>query len=94
MSEIISRARSKVLYYYKLMAVQPLSKIKIVKKITAHPNRFQGHQWKRLGVSITSTETAADTPPLILESGCPRVPFFGSVTNCARLDSLAQTQRY
>jgi len=33
------------------MAVQPLTKTKIVKKITAHPNRFQAHQFKRLDVS-------------------------------------------
>jgi len=33
------------------MAVQPLTKTKIVKKITAHTNRFQAHQFKRLDVS-------------------------------------------
>ena len=29
------------------MAVQPLRKVKIVKKRTLHPTRFQHHQWKR-----------------------------------------------
>merc|ERR1712046_277658 len=35
----------------KIMAVQPLNKVKIVKKVTKHPNRFQSHQWKRVGAS-------------------------------------------
>ena len=30
------------------MAVQPLNKRKIVKKITHTPRRFQSHQWKRV----------------------------------------------
>lgn len=33
------------------MAVQPLTKTKIIKKVTKHPMRFQSHQWARLGVS-------------------------------------------
>jgi len=33
------------------MAVQPLHKVKIVKKTTTHPNRFQSHQWLRVGKS-------------------------------------------
>merc|ERR1712100_657849 len=35
----------------KIMAVQPLSKVKIVKKVTKHPNRFQSHQWLRVKTS-------------------------------------------
>ena len=30
------------------MAVQPLNRRKIVKKITRTPRRFQSHQWKRV----------------------------------------------
>lgn len=33
------------------MAVQPLEKRKIVKKITKHPNRFQSDRFMRVGVS-------------------------------------------
>ena len=33
------------------MAVQPLNKTKIIKKIKHHPNRFQGDRFKRVGVS-------------------------------------------
>lgn len=34
------------------MAVQPLEKRKIVKKITKHPNRFQSDRFMRVGVSM------------------------------------------
>jgi len=36
------------------MAVQPLTKTKIIKKTTTHPNKFQSHQFKRLNVSFTN----------------------------------------
>ena len=34
------------------MAVQPLNKTKIIKKITKHANRFQSDKYYRVGVSI------------------------------------------
>ena len=37
------------------MAVQPLNKIKIIKKVTKHPARFQSHQFMRLNVSQWSS---------------------------------------
>ncbi|CDW77679.1 ribosomal protein 49 [Stylonychia lemnae] len=33
------------------MAVQPLNKTKIIKKITKHPNRFQSDKYYRVGAS-------------------------------------------
>ena len=33
------------------MAVQPLNKTKIIKKITKHANRFQSDKYMRVGVS-------------------------------------------
>lgn len=42
------------------MAVQPLNKTKIIKKIKHHPNRFQGDRFKRVGVSTpTATPNGA-----------------------------------
>lgn len=35
------------------MAVQPLNKTKIIKKIKKHPNRFASDKYNKVGVSIT-----------------------------------------
>ena len=50
------------------MAVRPLNRRKIVKKITRIPRRFQSHQWKRVNVStrpdvLTNSFSPTPTEP-------------------------------
>lgn len=69
------------------MAVQPLNKTKIIKKIKHHPNRFQGDRFKRVGVSdqpsIQKDAPSFDLSVFLLNHLC-------GFTNCARLDLLEE----
>ena len=47
------------------MAVQPLNKTKIIKKVTKHANRFHSDRYHRVGVS-----TECDTLGRLLGEAC------------------------
>merc|ERR1711939_84790 len=62
----------------KLMAVQPLVRRKIVKKITSTPNRFQSHQWKRVNPDSHRKVRGIDCFTRRRMKGTQKMPKIGS----------------
>merc|ERR1711939_1212370 len=62
----------------KLMAVQPLNRRKIVKKITRTPRRFQSHQWKRVNPDSHRKVRGIDCFTRRRMKGTQKMPKIGS----------------
>lgn len=60
------------------MAVQPLNRRKIVKKITRTPRRFQSHQWKRVNPDSHRVVRGIDCSTRRRFKGKQRMPTIGN----------------
>ena len=60
------------------MAVQPLNRRKIVKKITRTPKRFQSHQWKRVNPNSHRVVRGIDCSTRRRFKGKQRMPKIGN----------------